>query len=280
MKYTDEDVLEFCDGTMNEQRSAEIHREMQRDEDLAHRIAAMKASRLPYKEAFAQQSMPELPKSLHTDVGNWVQQVHKPSSSSPPDAPAGRFGWYKGSGQHMRLAAGMAASLVICFALGYGVGNDGFGNKGSSTHLHTSTQDEWVQRVAQYQSLYVENTVSSITGGEKAASSLLENIKARTGMRTGVPDLSSFGYRFVRAQELGYQNKPLVQLVYFKAGHAPLAVCYMPATGEMRADMKVETHDGLLAAGWIQNEQRFVIVGDESREVIEKLYEKTNNLLI
>jgi len=137
-----------------------------------------------------------------------------------------------------------------------------------------------VLRVAQYQSLYVENTVSGITGGEQAAMSLLDDLKARTGMRTGVPDLSSFGYRFVRAQELGYQNEPLVQLVYFKPGHAPLAVCYMPASGVMRADVKLEKHDGLLAAGWIQNEQRFVIVGDESREVIEKLYEKTSALAI
>jgi len=280
MKYSDEDVLDYCDGTMNEDRSAEIQQEMQRDDNLAHRIEAMKASRLPYKEAFAQQPIPELPKSLQTDVGNWVHQVHGPSSAPRLDVPASVFGWFKGSGQHMRLAAGMAASLVICFALGYGVGNDGFVGKDSATQLHLSTQEQWVQRVAQYQSLYVENTVSGINNGEKAASSLLDSIKARTDMRTGVPDLSSLGYRFVRAQELGYQNEPLVQLVYFKPGHAPLAVCYMPATGEMPAEMKVETFDGLLAAGWIHNEQRFVIVGDESREVIEKLYEQTNKLLI
>jgi len=105
MKYSDEDVLEFCDGTLNEERSAEIQRELQRDDDLAFRIEAMKASRLPYKEAFAQQLTPELPKSLHAYVKNLVHQVHGVSSAAPPNATAGRFSWLYGFGQHMRFAS-------------------------------------------------------------------------------------------------------------------------------------------------------------------------------
>jgi len=119
MNYTDEEVLEYCDGTMDPQRSEELARALEHDKELAHRVQVMTASHLPYKEAFAQQSIPELPKSLQIDLDTRVQRLHDRSGRHRTEARANRFGWFSGADKPWQFPAAMAASLVVCFALGF-----------------------------------------------------------------------------------------------------------------------------------------------------------------
>ncbi|MEM7257922.1 MAG: hypothetical protein AAF404_11095, partial [Pseudomonadota bacterium] len=77
---------------------------------------------------------------------------------------------------------------------------------------------------------------------------------------------------FARAQELGFEGKTLVQVVYTKPGNSPLALCFMAANGESDEAVLISSRHGLGTASWIQNNQRFVIVGNEPEETLKNLH--------
>lgn len=265
MKYTEEDLLKYYDGGLSEERSLQLREAARHDADLADNLVAMEASQLPYKAAFDQRIMPEMPENLRTSVEHWVGLA-----GSAGQAPARqRLGVW--------TVLASAACVLASIGLGYSFAlqhvkpvNDR-NLVSASVEIPQSTQSAWVERVADYQSLYVENTVKGVRNGAVRAQALLEGIANRSALRTGIPDLSGEGYTFVRAQELGYMNEPLVQLVYTKPGAAPLALCYMPADGENDSPLVIDAYHGLGTASWITGGQRFVLVADESEPVLRLL---------
>ena len=137
----------------------------------------------------------------------------------------------------------------------------------------------WVERPADYQSSYVANTVNDPLPNQVDAVQLLDAIELRSRMRTGIPDLSEQGYEFVRAQELGYMDNPLVQLVHNKPGALPLALCYKPSNDGSETELTLEKYHGLNTASWTDRGQRYVIVGSEGTGELQKLYISVIKLL-
>jgi len=273
MSFENEDVLKYCDGTLSEELSSRLREACNHDTDLAARVQAMEASKLPYQAAFTQQLQPPVPQSLRIDVAKLVrssQSTDSPDTSTGATTNTERSGWL---GFSTKQLTGIAASVALCSAVGYGIGK-----QQSDTSMSTlaqqvdDVQSEWVNSVAEYQSLYVQETVAGIKNGAETATSLLANLETSTELRTAIPDLSSLGYAFVRAQQLGYKGDPLVQLIYSKPDTAPLALCYMPSRELSTQALEIGEYKHLKTADWIQNGQRYVLVGDESTDVMEKLY--------
>lgn len=274
MSVSDEDVMKFCDGVMSTEDATRLRRIADRDSELARRIRAMEASNLPYAKAFEQQRIPAMPASLLNNLEKWKKQATP--SAAPPPPPESPFDKNRAANESPRRAwrlTSIAASLATAFLIGYSVSNLTNKPPAGTDQLTHQAQADWVQRVADYQTLYVENTVTSVIRGPESASALLSRIESVADIRTGIPDLSAHGYSFVRAQELGYKGQPLVQLVYYKPGVAPLALCYMPSFGAQSAQLTISEHEMLKAGDWIDDGQRFVIVAEESKSVIQKLYE-------
>ncbi len=192
------------------------------------------------------------------------------------------------SGRKMTL---LASAACLCIGLGFGAVL-GFGmqdnqlntdlsaaaitDDGTVAGTGTKTADQhaiWVKRVADYQSLYTENTVAKLSSSRLAdANSLLEGIALQSDLSTAIPDLTAHGYDFVRAQHLGFEGDSLVQLVYRKPGVAPLALCYMPANGLPDRELSVDIIHKLGTASWISEGQQFVLVADESASVLTSIH--------
>lgn len=281
MSVTDEDILNYCDGVMEQERATQLKQAAQNDPELAHRILLMEASQLPYEAAFSQQPHnPALPDALI----NRIEKMVKLSASNEINSKAEKnvnidsdaFVLSRGSWNFMVIAA----SLAICFLLGHSMADRQNKAQLQSIQKGQNNQEDWVRRVANYQTLYTENTLVSIVSDTEKASTLLSRIEGSSVLQTDLPDLSSHGYTFVRAQELGYHGEPLVQLVYYKPGVAPLAFCYMPSSDEQSTHVRIGDHEGLRTADWIQNGQRFIIVGEESEAVMQSLYELASELWI
>ena len=289
MKFTDVELLKYCDGDLEQHRANLIETAVLEDKVLAQKIDVLNASNLPYKEAFSAEQIPELPKALSDNIrqliDNKTQSTVQPADQPAVQAPNAQVNVTEKTVSEIQkppllkklyangLGVGMAASLALCFFIGYFVANLTIDINNDTLSLASNDQASWVRRVADYQTLYVENTVSSITPNTVATTALLKKIEQDTQMKTAVPDLSEHGYNFVRAQELGYQSSTLIQLVYYKSGKAPLAFCFMPANGDKPTDLNIGEREGLRTADWIQGGQRFVIVGSESPEVMQSLYE-------
>lgn len=200
--------------------------------------------------------------------------------------PVGIFPSLQGWPKH----AAQAACLMLCVGGGFLIGAN-TGKPASSidkvagvTQAEQSTERNlqlaWVERVADYQTLYVPNTVEHIETDLPSALSKLDKMAAASGMQAAVPDLSKSGYRFARVQELGYEGQTLIQLVYSKPGHTPLALCFMPANGAGNLALQIGKRHGLGTASWINNNQRFVIVANESPESLTELYDTAKNLFV
>ncbi len=282
MKFLDVELLEFSDGLLEQHRAELIAKTILVDKKLSKRIDVFNASNLPYKEAFAAEKIPDMPEALTSNVGMLLSADMQPniqpntSSNSRSIKNAGReFQILKLVKNRYANGVGIAASFALCFYFGFVTANWGVYKSGDELSLSLTSKDQaaWVERVAGYQTLYVENTVSGISPNMAATSALLEKIEQVSQIKTAVPDLTEHGYTFVRAQELGYQSAPLVQLVYFKPGSVPLAFCYMPSDGDVSAGLSISETEGLRTADWIHDGQRFVIVGNESAAVMQRLYE-------
>jgi anti-sigma factor RsiW len=178
-----------------------------------------------------------------------------------------------------------AACLLVCVGIGFAIGT--VNRDSASTDLQSSDsaialdtpakstdeQRSWVERVADYQTLYVANTVKNTKPNLEATIQQLQSLEARSGVQTVLPDLSNEGYQFARVQELGFNGQTLVQLVYTKDGNTPLALCFMLANGDSDEELRLATRHGLGTASWINNNQRFVIVGNETTESLKNLYQ-------
>ena len=274
MNHSDVEVLQYCDGELSSERSKQLLEASRRDPELAEAIAVVQASRLPFRAAFDAQVLPPVPAALRADVARWAGEASDAESTAEPEA---RASW-----QHLAIAAG----ALICLGVGYLLAQHGQPGGIATTDTAATdvgqgdSQQVWVQRVADYQSLYVENTVSTATVSAGRADALLATLEKRAGLHTGIPDLGAHGYRFVRAQELGYNGQPLVQLVYAKPGSIPLALCYMAAGDDAEAPLSLAVHHGLGTASWIASGQRFVLVGDEPESVLRDLQTATRSIWI
>jgi len=261
-----EELRAFVDGEIDTTRSAEIERLIARDPALGEQAAAMEASRLPYRAAYVNDA-DTLPEGLRNTVESWVAVSDAAQQQPKAVNKNGRKWMY-------------AAALLGALGLGAIAGRTM--TLGSTHTITEQALPQWVERVAEYQSLYVRATVDPLgesSGSAKpdnatSADQLLASVSERTGLKVARPDLSAEGYRFVRAQELGFEGQPLIQLVYLGEGDVPLAFCYMPGDDTVFISGQ---HAGLSVSSWSHDEQRFVIVADESPETMKRLQQQASS---
>jgi len=265
MSYSDEQLLRFLDDQMSESEARQLIEEANRDASLQNRIDTIEASRLPYADAYLAKPPPPVPPQLRLDISAL--------SAAALAEPAQR-------GSTRRKYAGVAGvALSIGALMGYALtpltfhsaSNEEAGDA-SATTLMASTEDKaWVNRVADYQSLYVAETVADAPGGQESAQKLMQKLQQNTALKTAIPDLSEFGYTFARAQHLGFEGDALVQLVYTRAGRKPLALCYMAIQSSDATKAYIASREALGTANWRQGGQRYVIVADESAQTLSSM---------
>ncbi len=285
MTLTDEEMLLYADGSLNEERKRQIIEAATHDAELAEILAALDASRLPFQAAFSHRQEPSMPSDLRDSLQDMIGAATGSSSIGAEHSPTEQQ-HVQASGQLSGQASSdvgrvwpkrflQAACVLLSVGVGYVAGTGGL-SSGSATQVATASN--WVERVADYQSLYVPNTVRHITPDLQASAEKLNSLTAATGLKTAIPDLSGEGYAFVRAQELGFEGQPLVQLVYYKEGSPPLALCFMPSDTVAEAALKIETYHGLGTASWINDNQRYVIVAEESGESLTELHQRVTGV--
>ncbi len=285
MKYSEVDVLNFIEGRFNDQQVADILAQKRIDPELANTIDTMQASLQPYKEAYDAQVLPEMPESLHTQLQSTLaNKVTTPVTSSVASSAIITAESSPQAIKHSIPYKWVASFLLAGIAIGFFTASTIPSSSVSSNDqpiasTNTELQEQhtkWVNRVADYQSLYVENTVKSIpSSAHTDAKNLLASLSTREGFAVSIPDLTEFGYEFVRAQELGFEGDTLLQLVYRKPGAMPLAYCLMPDQSNDAKDdlpLQLSQQHNLGVASWIGGSRHNVLVADESPSTLQKIH--------
>lgn len=260
MKITDTDLALYADGLLNPERKLRLLRMADHNEGLAETLAALEASRLPFKAAFDGQTLPTVPENLYAHVHLWCRVARgtgKPGSSAD-DQP------------FLKL---LLAGLLFCAAAGaLGTSDGGSHRSAASAVMHD--QRLLLERIVSYQSLFVPATIRVSEADSIATRNTINTFTESSGMKIVIPDLSHAGYQFTRIQELGFEGKPLIQLVYNKHGQVPLAICVMPAPGMDDAEARIERFTNLTTADWVQHNQWFVLVADEDTNTMQQIHER------
>lgn len=158
-----------------------------------------------------------------------------------------------------------AAGLVAACAVGFVIG---------SAWKSSETQD-WVAAVANYQSLYVADTLARSERPDQRAASLT-TLSAAIGLDLS-PLLNITAIEYRRAQMLGFEGKPLVQLAYLD-GDVPIAICITPRNGDNRPLQEGE-YFGLATAYWQKDGRGFLVIGGKDSALIRQIAEQVDNAI-
>ncbi|MBN4665628.1 anti-sigma factor [Pandoraea nosoerga] len=255
-------LLAFVDDELPAEQRAEVEAAIAASPDLADVVASLRASRLPYAAAFAAQSMPPLPERLVANVESLLRthaQRKTPgvqTAGATPDAlgsPAAgaRVGEVRGpGGRRLRawwlaaaFAAGVAAGAVALPLLSSLPGGAHKGGPGEASVTTASAAPPkspqgvtWVRAAAEYQQMYVRETIASLRVDESETARTVSDIRRDDRLDVRVPDLRAQGLTFKRVQRLRWQDRALVQIVYLPEHGDPVALCLVP---DARADQGV-----------------------------------------
>ena len=292
MKVKLEDIRARVDGELDETQAQRVDNAVSSDKELQQTADKLRASQLPYREAYNEAAVPDIADSLRAGI----EALRNPATQHPPvqnlpvknlnsqdaavqslPADAANNKWFQ--------PAGIAASVMIASLVGY-LGYQAGANKSTQGVPDTSIAavdaqqpESFARTVAAYQKFYVRETLKGTVPPNPAKVS--QRLADQTGMRVIIPELP--GYEFMRAQRLSIDGELLLQLVYLGAEGGPLALCYMAvAEDDTAGDQSnvidlttLQSHHGLNTAEWRHSGHRFVIVSDASEKKLQELSQST-----
>jgi anti-sigma factor RsiW len=250
----------YADLPLTPQECRQIESETAASCGAAERIALFRASRLPYREAFAQQKLAPIPERLMKEIDQ-MERAHTARSAKTIADGADE----KHKGQWSRpaqvrsrprvapawLSVALLDGALCCFALlQFAPGIESGMDSVRATIVSIAPgASPWIQAAASYQQLYARETLEQIPVDESTSAKTVETIRHEDGLALRVPDLHEAGLVFKRVQRLRFHDRPLVQIVYLPNKGAPVALCVI---NDAKPDQDVTSQrlDNLNVVAW------------------------------
>ena len=238
MSIDETDLLAYVDGQLSPERLAEVEAAVARSAHLQARLAAMRASALPYAAAFERQTLPPVPPQLSKHVADLLSDSDSRQRRRPSWLP---------------LAASFAAG-VLCCALALKLVSPG------AAPSSAALVSPWIQAVADYQALYSRETLTHVTEDPELTRRVIRDLQSADGLTVRVPDLRSAGLSFKRVQRLSFHRQPVVQMVYLPEHGEPVAVCVTPDARPDEAP-RAQQIGSMTTVVWRRNNLGYVLLG-------------------
>lgn len=239
-EFTDEQLTAYLDGEVEHIPADAIRRALTYDSRLRARLEDLSIDKTQITAAFDQlligaPAMPDLP------------AVTSPIPTTPT--------WWQA--KSLRLTA---AAAVISLVIGWGAG------------YLTPRSDlaTWQDFAAAYHVLYIDKTLAHINQSEADASAELAKVSGALGKNF---DLASFtnidGLDYKRAQILGYDNQPLIQLSFLTDKGIPIALCITRSQLAGNKNAQQAEMLGLRAANWTKDGFDYLLIGGSNAKLIK-----------
>jgi anti-sigma factor RsiW len=247
----------YVDSELPREQRDQVEAALANNCSLQEQAAALRASCLPYRAAFEMQDLPPVPESLGRHLASLTAVADAPRPMTQPPAMTRR----RWAGAGMALAASFAAGLVMPTPW----------RRAAPTE---STTASWIDAVANYQAMYVRDTVDQAVDDPVRARAVLAGFSSQLPQAVAVPDLRDAGLAFKRVQRLGFRDRPLLQMVFLPAVGKPAALCVLP-TPDADAPLNVRRLEGLSVAAWQKKGLAYVFAADmtvaQASVIAEKL---------
>lgn len=251
---SDERLVAYLDGALGDAARAEIDAALEQDPALAERLAGLDVPMAGLRAVMTPEvlSAPQMPEGLLAQVP--APFAAPPLAEGPADpAPLPRI----------RSRAWVPSLMAACFAAGIAL-----------TYVFTPAppapaKPGWIDAVASYQKLYVTETLQDTRQQPTEAAQVL----ARAARDFGVPlnaALSLEGLAFRRAQMLGWNGGPLLQVAYLADDGTPMALCLTRVSAADRGPKTAISQD-LAGVSWVQDGVGYVLLGGDDTARVEAL---------
>ncbi len=229
MKFSDETLLAYLEGSLDEAEARAIEDAVAEDAVLETRLMALD----PFAP-IVQQVFKDVP-------------VEAPSVDLPaPTAPQSNSG-------PLRLLAVAASVAVIAV---------------SATFWATRPEAlGWAEQAAIYQSLYSPDTIANLDNSQQSLDAQFARAEAKLGRSLNRDVLENLpGLDLKRAQLLSFNGKPLVQVVFADPQGNPLAFCVIrQGAAAPSKDVNLAVLSGLATATWAKDGYGYMLLGGDAQ---------------
>ncbi len=247
---SDERLTAYLDDALGAEARADVEAALAADPALAERLYALDVPLDGLRAIMSPDVLraPEMPPDL---LAGFTPEA-TPIPLKQPDAPSPRPRrmWVP-----TLLAASFAAGAVATYVL----------TPGPSA----PSAPKWVDAVASYQALYVTETLAASQQDPAQTADVLSDAAASFDVALG-PALVLEGLEFKRAQMLGWNGKPLLQMAYLAEDGTPMALCLTRVGAEDRGPKTSVSHN-LAGVSWVQDGVGYYLVGGSDTEQVEAL---------
>jgi anti-sigma factor RsiW len=241
MNIDDTDLLAYVDGELPPHRRAEVEAAVAGSVELMAKVRALRASALPYHEAFEGQRLPAVPQQLTERIASLACRS------------SGRERWSRSTPY---LVAAFAAGVVCC-AIALRLLSLG------ASSSPTAQVAPWIKSVADYQALYSRDTLKYVKEDPELTARVINDLRNIDGISVQVPDLRDQGLTFKRVQRLSLRAQPVVQMVYLPMRGGPIAVCVTPDARPDETPHAQRVGD-LNTVAWRRGNLSYLVLGADS----------------
>jgi len=252
MTIDDSVLLAYVDGDLSAERRLAVEAAAAHSAELADRLAAMRASALPFGAAFDRQALPDVPPQL-------TQRIAELASVSGRSRAGVRRAelWLRFAAAF--FAGAVCAGAVLKFS------------PGDAPMLARSGQvSPWIQAVADYQALYSRETLANVTEDPMQTQKVVAELQRHDDLAVQVPDLRDAGLTFKRVQRLSFHDAPVVQLVYLAEQGGPVALCITKDTGRDEAPQARQIGE-MQTVAWRHQRLGYVLLAKGSQPELTQL---------
>lgn len=236
--FTNEELTAFLDGEVDEPLAQDISNALENDAELRARLDDLQIDTGQIKSAFdgLLETAPPVPAALE---------------EPPPEQSVTRnLSWQA-----------IAATALLCLLIGGGIGS----------FISGAKPETWRDYAATYHALYINRTLSQIDQSSTEAAAQLAEVSTALGKTIDFAALSQTDQLdYKRAQILGFEGRPLVQLAFLSEDGAPIALCIMRAYNTADRDVHVNQMRGMSAASWTTGDFEYLLIGGSDKTLIEK----------
>ncbi|MEM1420610.1 MAG: hypothetical protein AAGF51_08310 [Pseudomonadota bacterium] len=233
--YSDEELTAFLDGELDDAASAAIESRLSSDPGLQARLDLLAAPTQQIREAF--------------------DAVLPLSPAPPPHIAAAQPTKDVARTTPWKLTAVACLVAAIAAPVGWIV---------SGAFDQRTKLDDWRDYAAAYHALYVPETLSS--SDHDAAQRQAQVDRAGQMLRAELsPYVEPFEtVVFRRAQVLGFDGEPLIQLAFQSASGLPIALCIVRSDGAPDVELSFEDFDQLRTASWTREGLSFMLISGDA----------------
>lgn len=239
--YSDEAIVAWLDGEMNEADAQQFKALLEGDEQLAERVAELMKSQLDFEAAFA----PLLDKAPEARMQARLETL---LTKAPTSATASSY-------------AGVSRRSLIAASLSFLVLGSGLGYLARSPRMILSDSEKIRDLEAQYMSLYRAETLLDADSSLPTLQRGLSRATQEIGLPLNERQLTLQGAELKIVRMLRYDSTAIAQITWLHAEYGPMALCISPERQATSTALNNEQRHDMQVVWWYAHGYQFVLIG-------------------